>query len=205
MESRRPCERDLHNPREFDLAQGQKDKISGKLNLAGGADTDVGAPMIDLTDTRTLLILGTGALVLAGLIGVISAVILARREQARRGELVAVSEVTRDWEPTWKINAVTDAWVMDSEKDDIPSNFVLRIEENRMVRDIGGGEVMEIRWRPPTKAEVREIVRCYHEAQFKAVPIDVIEFERQLTAHTNDHADTDRVDGEVTERPAAAA
>jgi hypothetical protein len=29
---------------------------------------------------------------------------------------------------------------------------VLRIEENRMVRDIGGGEVMEIRWRPPAKA-----------------------------------------------------
>ena len=162
--------------------------------------------MIDLTDTRTLLILGSAALVLAGLIGVIIAVILARREQARRGELVAVSEVTRDWEPTWKINAVTDAWVMDNEKDDIPSNFVLRIEENRMVRDIGGGEVMEIRWRPPTKAEVREIVRCYHEAQFKAVPIDVIEFERQLTVHTsNDHADTDRDDGGVTERPAAAA
>jgi hypothetical protein len=87
-----------------------------------------------------------------------------------------------------------------------PSNFVLRIEENRMVRDIGGGEVMEIRWRPPTKAEVREIVRCYHEAQFKAVPIDVIEFEKQLTVHTsNDHAETDRDDGGVTERPAAAA
>jgi hypothetical protein len=75
-----------------------------------------------------------------------------------------------------------------------------------MVRDIGGGEVMEIRWRPPTKAEVREIVRCYHEAQFKAVPIDVIEFEKQLTAHTsNDYADADRDDGGVTERPAAAA
>jgi hypothetical protein len=49
-----------------------------------------------------------------------------------------------DWEPTWKINAVTDAWVMENEKDDIPSNFALRIEENRMVRDIGSGEVLEI-------------------------------------------------------------
>jgi hypothetical protein len=94
---------------------------------------------------------------LAGLIGVRRAVILARREEARRRQLVAVSEVTRDWEPTWKINAVTDAWVMENEKDDIPSNFVLRIEENRMVRDIGGGEVMEIRWRPPT-------MRSYYEA-----------------------------------------
>jgi hypothetical protein len=164
--------------------------------------------MIDLIDTRILLIVGSTAVVLAGLIGVLTAVILARREEARRRQLVAVSEVTRDWEPTWKINAVTDAWVMENEKDDIPSNFVLRIEENRMVRDIGGGEVMEIRWRPPTQAEVREIVRRYHEAQVNAPPLDVIEFERQLHAHaSNDYADTDR-DGDdraTTERPAAAA
>jgi len=82
----------------------------------------------------------------------------------------------------------------------------LRIEENRMVRDIGGGEVMEIRWRPPTKSEVREIVRRYHEAQFKAVPLDMIEFERQLNAQaSDDHADADHDDRAVTERPAAAA
>ena len=43
-----------------------------------------------------------------------------------------------------------------------------------MVRDIGGGEVMEIRWRPPTKAEVREIVRRYHEAQAKVPPFDIL-------------------------------
>jgi ABC-type spermidine/putrescine transport system permease subunit II len=40
--------------------------------------------MIDLIDTRTLLIIGFAALVLAGVIGVMSAVILAWREQARR-------------------------------------------------------------------------------------------------------------------------
>jgi hypothetical protein len=164
--------------------------------------------MIDLIDNRALLIVGCTALVLAGLIGVLSAILVAQREDARRRQLVAVSEVTRDWEPTWKINAVTDAWVMENEKDDIPSNFVLRIEENRTVRDIGGGEMMEIRWRPPTKAEVREIVRCYHEAQFNAPPFDVIEFERQLQSRAgNNYVATDR-DGDdraMTERPAAAA
>src|SRR5215813_13395369 len=134
--------------------------------------------MTNLIDDRTLLIVGFTALVLAGLVGVLWAVITARREQARRRELVAVSEVTRDWEPTWKINAVTDAWVMEHEKDDIPSNFVLRIEENRMVRDIGGGEVMETRWRPPTKAEVREIVRRYHESQSRVPRFKAIESER---------------------------
>ena len=149
--------------------------------------------MIDLIDNRTLLIVGCTALVLAGLIGVLSAIFLARHERARRRQqLVAVSEVTRDWQPTWKINAVTDAWVMEHEKDDIPSNFVLRIEENRMVRDIGGGEVMETRWRPPTKAEVREIVRRYHEAQAKKPQFRAIEFERSLlTGASKDLVDPD--------------
>ena len=59
-------------------------------------------------DNRTLLIVGCTALVLTGLIGVLSAIFLAWREDARRRQLVAVSEVTRDWQPTWKINAVTD-------------------------------------------------------------------------------------------------
>jgi hypothetical protein len=49
--------------------------------------------MIDLIENWTLLIVGCTALVLA------------------------VSEVTRDWRTTWKINAVADAWVMDHEKD----------------------------------------------------------------------------------------
>jgi hypothetical protein len=161
--------------------------------------------MIDLIDTRTLLIVGCTALILAGNAGVIWAVFFSRREEARRRQLVAVSEVTRDWEPTWKINAVTDAWVMENEKDDIPSNFVLRIEEKRMVRDIGGGEVMEIRWRPPTKAEVREIVRRYHDVPNEATvtPFDESEFEKRLHARASDNY-TDR-DDDGAARPAAAA
>ena len=159
--------------------------------------------MIDLIDNRTLLIVGCTALVLAG-----TAMFLARQEKARRRQLVAVIEVTRDWQPTWKINAVTDAWVMEHEKDDIPSNFVLRIEENRMVRDIGGGEVMEIRWRPPTKAEVREIVRRYHDVPNEATvaPFDVIEFEKRLHAGaSDDYTNRDEDDGAAAARPAAAA
>jgi hypothetical protein len=80
---------------------------------------------------------------------------------------------------------------------------MLRIEENRMVRDIGGGEVMETRWRPPTKAEVREIVRRYREAQAKVPPFDVIEFERHLQPGAAGKFFGD--DGEGAARPAAAA
>jgi hypothetical protein len=150
--------------------------------------------MIDLIDSWTLLIAGCTALVLAGLL----ALFVVRHKKARRRQLVAVSEVTRDWRTTWRINAVADAWVMEHEKDDIPSNFVLRVEENRMVRDIGGGEVMETRWRPPTKAEVREIVRRYHETQAKKPQFRAIEFERPL--FTGDHADREAA---VKERAAA--
>jgi hypothetical protein len=85
--------------------------------------------VIDLLDGRILLILGCAARILAVLIGSLTAVLRARREAERAGKLVAVSEVSRDWQPTGRINAVTDAWVMENEKDDIPSNFVLRIEE----------------------------------------------------------------------------
>jgi hypothetical protein len=52
--------------------------------------------MIDLIDNRTMLIVGCTALVLAGVIGVLSTIFVARHEQARRRQLVAVSEVTRD-------------------------------------------------------------------------------------------------------------
>jgi hypothetical protein len=49
-------------------------------------------------------------------------------------------------------------------------------------------------------------VHRYHEAQVKAPPFDVIEFEKRLRADaSNDYADTDHDDRAVTERPAAAA
>jgi hypothetical protein len=51
--------------------------------------------MIDLIDSWTLLIVGCAALVLAA---VLTAVFLAaRRKEARRRQLVAISDVTRDW------------------------------------------------------------------------------------------------------------
>jgi hypothetical protein len=48
-------------------------------------------------DPRILLILGCMAV--SGVVGAVTAAILARREAARRRRLVAVS-VNRDWQPT---------------------------------------------------------------------------------------------------------
>jgi hypothetical protein len=61
---------------------------------------------------------------------------------------------------------------------------------------------METRWRPPTKAEVREIVRRYHEAQAKVPRFKAIEFEKPLHAGaSNDYVDRD---GAVAETAGAA-
>jgi hypothetical protein len=75
---------------------------------------------------------------------------------------------------------------------------VLRIEENRMVRDIGGGEVMETRWRPATKAEVREIVRRYNETLAKKPQFRAIDFERPLLTGVNKGSDRDAAVTETT-------
>jgi len=103
--------------------------------------------MNELIDERTLLIVGCTALVLACLLGIVTAVIRAKRKKAERRKLVSLLEGSRDWQPTWRVNAVGDAWLMEHEKDNIPANFVLRIEEDRLLRDLGGGEIKEIRWR----------------------------------------------------------
>ena len=80
----------------------------GALTLMRGVN-----PMIDLIDNRTLMIIqGCTALVLVGILDVRWAMIPAQRQEARRRQLMAVNEVTRNWRVTWKINAVTNAWVM---------------------------------------------------------------------------------------------
>jgi hypothetical protein len=118
---------------------------------------------MDLTDIWTLLIVGCTAL-LAAVLAVVY-LYLARQKEARWRQLAAVSEVARDWRTTWKINAVADPAVMEHEKDDIPSNFMLRIEENRIMRDIGGGEMIETRWRLPTKVFLPSELSALSEVQ----------------------------------------
>jgi hypothetical protein len=72
-----------------------------------------------------------------------------------------------------------------------------------MVRDIGGGEVMETRWRPPTKAEVREIVRRYHEVQSKVPRFKTIGFERPLSEDASNGSDRDGAVAESAKDPLA--
>jgi hypothetical protein len=70
--------------------------------------------------------------------------------------------IVRDWLATGRINAVADAEAMER-ADDVGAEFVLLVEENRLVEDISGLPNVEIRWRHPTRQEVREVVRRYHE------------------------------------------
>jgi hypothetical protein len=139
------------------------------VHTAGWDHASCGSPTrhhivaMDLTDIWTLLIVGCTAL-LAAVLAVVY-LYLARQKEARWRQLAAVSEVARDWRTTWKINAVADPAVMEHEKDDIPSNFMLRIEENRIMRDIGGGEMIETRWRLPTKVFLPSELSALSEVQ----------------------------------------
>jgi hypothetical protein len=74
-----------------------------------------------------------------------------------------------------------------------------------MVRDIDGGEAMEIRWRPRQRLRCARLCIAITRRRSKP-PFDVIEFEKRLRADaSNDYADTDHDDRAVTERPTAAA
>jgi hypothetical protein len=60
----------------------------------------------------------------------------------------------------------------------------------------------------PTKAEVRGIVRRYHDVPDEAMvaPFDVIDFEKRLHAGaSDDYTNREDDDGAAATRPAAAA
>lgn len=80
----------------------------------------------------------------------------------RRKPAAYEPEMVRDWLPTGRINAVADTPIMLASKDDIPAAFILLVEEDRQIADIGGDPVTEIRWRAATRKEVRRIVARYH-------------------------------------------
>jgi hypothetical protein len=89
-------------------------------------------------------------------------VLLVRDRRRNRAGKIPPAPIIRDWLATGRINAIADAKVMEGE-DDVQAEFVFLVEENRLVEDISGLPSVEIRWRHPTKREVREIVRRYHD------------------------------------------
>jgi hypothetical protein len=84
------------------------------------------------------------------------------RRRSRSTKIAPPPPIMCDWLATGRVNAIADAKVMEG-ADDVKGEFVLLVEENRLVEDVSGLPNVEIRWRHPTRQEVREIVRRYHD------------------------------------------
>ncbi len=111
------------------------------------------------------IILGLGLLLIAA--GGIAFFIQMRKKFSSKEKLSSVpySEVTKDWELTGRINVTGPPKIMVAQAEDISALFYIQVEEKRFANDIGGGKYMELRWRLPTRSEVKEIVKFYNSTR----------------------------------------
>ena len=91
-------------------------------------------------------------------------------------------QLISDWLPTLRIDAVSDAKIMEGDENS-PATWWLTVEETRLVAGVSGEPNLEVRWRNPTKAEVKNIIRQYHAAQADAISKRAT--TRQHTAQAN--------------------
>src|SRR5262245_8747408 len=69
--------------------------------------------------------------------------------------------VTGEWQPTGKIDFHCAELPQDH---DLPTLFVLRVEDYRTVESISGVEHVEIRWRNATLGEAKAVVVAHQKA-----------------------------------------
>ena len=139
-------------------------------------------------------------LVLVGVVIAASVSVFAvwsiRRERKTRN-LNFHEQVSRDWLATGRINLGADQQVMEDQDENVPADFVLRIEENRLVNNIAGLPHVETRWRPATKKEAKIIVQRYH--QLLAIkPELMIPPPEQMTVSSFDVLIPSTVEADVT-------
>ncbi len=114
------------------------------------------------------IVLGLGFLLIAA--GGIAFYIQVRKKSSSKEKLslVPYSEVTKDWKLTGRINVTGPSKVMAAQAEDVSALFYIQVEEQRFANDIGGGRYMELRWRLPTRSEVKEIVKFYNSIRLSS-------------------------------------
>jgi hypothetical protein len=79
----------------------------------------------------------------------------------RRKEKKSEEIITSEWQTTGKI----DFYCAQTPKDDtLRAEYILRVEDFRVVESISGVEHVEIRWRKATLAEAKAVVVAYQSA-----------------------------------------
>ena len=77
----------------------------------------------------------------------------------RKATAVYEPPALTDWRTTGVVDFLGHDEVMLSEQDNVPAQFVLRIQEQRQVANIAGSPTLEHRWRLATKAEAKDVVQ----------------------------------------------
>ena len=118
-----------------------------------------------MNDAATIEMIACACVAAAAiLVLVVSFVGIARRQR----RVPPSPDVKRDWMATGRINAVAgdarkrdDVW--QNCEDDFPADWLVTVQEDRLVSDVSGDANVEIRWRKATKGEVKAIVASYHK------------------------------------------
>jgi hypothetical protein len=85
--------------------------------------------------------------------------------------------VVVDWRPTGRINMVcADPWIMLGKDWELePSDFILLIEEKRLVADISGAPTLQTQWRKASRRDARHTVKLYNERALEVGPGEKLE------------------------------
>ena len=75
-----------------------------------------------------------------------------------------LSPVIVEWRPTGRINMIGDYKLMlDDGRAEEPGEFVLLVEEKRLVADISGAPTLQTQWRKASRRDASRVVRLYNE------------------------------------------
>jgi hypothetical protein len=88
-----------------------------------------------------------------------------------------INPVVIDWRPTGRINmCCADPHIMiGSDRELEPADFMLLIEEKRLVADISGAPTLQTQWRKASRRDARHTVKLYNERALEVGPGEKLE------------------------------
>jgi hypothetical protein len=123
-----------------------------------------------MADYLTILLQPASLLLIGAAVGSVVLVIWGLLTFATLGRKkeVYVPKILSEWRRTEHVDFQGPDDIMLSEQDDLEAQFVLLVQEQRLVANISGMPTPEIRWRYATKGEAKEIahmVAMHREVQ----------------------------------------
>jgi hypothetical protein len=88
-----------------------------------------------------------------------------------------LNPIVIDWRPTGRINMICadPAIMLNEERHVEEADFILLIEEKRLVADISGAPTLQTQWRKASRRDARNTVKLYNERAIVAGPGEQLE------------------------------